>query len=103
MLKVKEVTISESEKRDKKTIVYFWPEGESVLENLANRRNRPYTEYRKLLPEVFKELRSRGINLPDNPKANWSQKAGCSCGCSPGFILPDYHSCMSIHVTVVME
>ena len=56
--------------------VYVWPRGESILENLCNRRSRPYTEYRKLLAgKSFME------------KARWSQKAGCSCGCSPGFIL----------------
>ena len=51
---------------------------ENVLENLENRFNRPVSEYRRLLKPVFKAM---GV------KARWSQKAGCSCGCSPGFIL----------------
>lgn len=57
--------------------VYVWPEGESIMENLLNRRNRPYKEYRKLLADqAFMQ------------NARWSQHAGCRmCPCSPGFIL----------------
>lgn len=57
---------------------------ETVLENLILRYSRPSKAYRKeVLPKVFKKL---GIDV----SASWSQKAGCSCGCSPGFIL-DIH------------
>lgn len=64
-----------------KTRVFFWQERESILDGLALRHDRPFDEYRKLLPEVFKAL---GI---EPVKARWSQRAGCSCPCSPGFIL----------------
>lgn len=56
---------------------------ESILDNLANRRRRPYNVYKTLL----RDLRLWGIL--DLGKLTWSQHAGCSmCPCSPGFILP---------------
>lgn len=70
----------------KKTRVYVFPQGETLLENLANRKSRPYTAYRKeVLPAVF-----RAMGLPENTRAKWSQYAGCSCPCSPGFVLDVY-------------
>src|SRR5690606_25287019 len=55
-----------------------------------------------LLPEVFKQLNGEPL------KAHWSQYAGCSCPCSPGFILSDMLSetgsawdAYDVHVTVV--
>lgn len=57
-------------------------EGESLLENFAYRTQRPSDLYRKFLPEIFEKL-----GLPADTKARWSQKAGCSCGCSPAFHL----------------
>ena len=80
LLRIKEVKVRKSEKAQR-TRVYFFLEGETMLENLFHRHNRPYREYRKLLKEVFAIA---GIT-PE--KANWNQYAGCSCGCSPGFIL----------------
>jgi hypothetical protein len=63
--------------------VYFFPKGETVLENFAyGRRNRPIAALRALLPEVYEQTK-----LEPDCQAIWSQKAGCSCGCSPGFIL----------------
>jgi len=60
---------------------YFFPSDETVIDNLMNRRNRPHTQYKVLLLELLKK---KGLK-PE--KITWSQKAGCSCGCSPGFIL----------------
>lgn len=59
--------------------VYVWPVGETILENLQNRRNRPVADYRRV---VTKELRDAGLH----GELKWSQKAGCGCGCSPGFV-----------------
>lgn len=43
--------------------------------------------FKTALPEVIARL---GKTLTLDPKTiKWSQKAGCSCGCSPGFILPN--------------
>lgn len=66
--------------------IYFFHVGETIIDNLRNRRNRPQDEYRKLLPEV---LERAGIPQECVAKIRWSQKAGCTCGCSPGFIVID--------------
>ena len=71
--------------RPLRTRVYFSPDGETVLENfLGGRHNRPYSEFRKVLPAVL------GIAGLRPQKASWSRKAGCSmCPCSPGFVHED--------------
>ena len=66
--------------------IYFWP-AESVQENLENRRVRPYTECKKLIPYVLEMAQIGHFRFFHNVTARWSQKAGCACGCSPGFIL----------------
>jgi hypothetical protein len=61
--------------------LYVSVQDETVLENLMNRRVRPYNAYKTLI---------HGSDLDqilDLSKLSWSQKAGCSCPCSPGFIL----------------
>jgi len=67
---------------DAKPRLYISVDSESMAENFAFRFDRPVAEYRKLLPQILAAL-----GLPADTKAAWSQKAGCSCGCSPGFIL----------------
>lgn len=72
-------------RRDAKARIYVHPEGENILQNLENRHQRPYTLYRKhVIPHVL-----RAMGLPSSTKARWSQRAGCSCPCSPGFIVDD--------------
>lgn len=56
---------------------------ESMLDNLANRRRRPYNVYKTL---IHSSGIGRVLNL--GSPLRWSQHAGCSCPCSPGFILP---------------
>lgn len=51
-----------------------------VLEDLANRVRRPH---QLLKGDVHDALERIGMD----GALQWSQKAGCSCGCSPGFIL----------------
>lgn len=80
------------------TRVYVWPKDESVLDNLKNRRLRPHNIWKNVvMPQVLKKL-----ELPANTKMRWSQKAGCGCGCSPGFILSDYHT-FDVHVNLSTE
>ena len=82
-----------------KTRVYIWPEGETILENFANRRSRPINEYRSVLRQAFAQ---EGIDA-SKLEYRWSQKAGCSCGCSPGFIIDGWSEKLShndVHVTV---
>ena len=78
----------------KKTRIYFFVRNESVMENLMKRHSRPHTEYRKLLPKVYKKAR-----IDEKIPVKWSQKAGCSCGCSPGFIV-NSHFGKEVFVTV---
>lgn len=60
------------------TRIYVWPKGESILENLENRHSRPRVEWKREILRLFPELVG---------KLRWSQYAGCSCPCSPGFIV----------------
>lgn len=77
--------------------VYFWPEGETFLENFfVGRRTRPVGALKKLLPEVFKQQ-----GLPEHP-AEWSQYAGCTCGCSPGFVVTGLYG-FDLYVTYKIE
>jgi hypothetical protein len=81
---IRENSYKESHHKGK---IYFFPEGESLLQNLQNRRTRPSAEYRKVLSEA---LQIAGMSKEDSDRVtrlcSWAQKAGCSCGCSPGFI-----------------
>ena len=84
----------------RKTVAYVRPRGESIMENLVNRHNRPHELWK---PMVEMELRARGVNFE---RLTWSQYAGCSCPCSPGFILSRMYRDekgmpSDIHVTVV--
>ncbi len=77
--------------------VYVDLDGESVLENLRNRRDRPYSVYKKeVLPTLF-----RLLGLPVATKMSWSQKAGCRmCPCSPGFVVQSRDIPYDVWVTV---
>ena len=83
---MKATKIDVREKWNGKSRVYIFPKGENLVENLINRRTRPYTEYRKqVMPDVLEAM-----GLPRDTKVKWSRYAGCSCPCSPGFIVPGY-------------
>ena len=73
--------------RQKTAHCYFFLTGESIMENLQNRRNRPNKEFKALLGKVFEKTKFNQLWLDGHIKANWSQQCGCSCGCSPGFRL----------------
>ena len=65
-----------------KAMVFVWPKGETVLDNLQNRRSRPSSEWKKIIHDTV------AIKLESDPnkmKLLWDQKLGCDCGCSPGF------------------
>lgn len=62
--------------------MYVSVSDESVLDNLANRKRRPYNVYKTL---IHSSGISSVLNLGD---LRWSQYAGCTCPCSPGFVLP---------------
>lgn len=69
-----------SDRPDGHSIVYVGVDGEDIVEQLTTRRQRPYQALR---PIVKAELEKRGIK----GKLRWSQHAGCSCPCSPGFLI----------------
>jgi len=80
-LVVSKVKMGKQDKQETYTRIYFFFEKETITENLFyGRHNRPQREFRKLLPEVFKKMNKEPMEV------KWSQFAGCSCGCSPGFI-----------------
>ena len=58
----------------------------SLVEDLENRTRRPFKVWREALRDLFDELNYAGIHV-DFAASRWSQHAGCSCPCSPGFIL----------------
>jgi hypothetical protein len=65
---------------------YIFPQGEGIVGNLMNRHDRPYTEWKKLMPEILKKAGFSEKEI-SQIKPSWSQKCGCGCGCSPGFRL----------------
>jgi hypothetical protein len=77
------ILMNNDNKKDKKTVLYFVVNEEKLIENLEHRRNRPVQAWKRLIPEVLTKL---GYDQNLSAKFRWSQKAGCSCGCSPGFI-----------------
>ena len=90
--------------RNHRRIAYVWPKGETVMENLQNRRIRPVDAYREAVNEVLQTL-AKGMpawqaKLVLDKKPRWSQKAGCSCGCSPGFLLSEHLPDGDIHIEV---
>jgi hypothetical protein len=65
-----------------KARVYVWAsESFNVVEDLTNRRRRPHDAWRPVVEELLHRV---GVEFD---KMRWNQRAGCSCGCSPGFIL----------------
>lgn len=88
--------------------LYIWPEGETVLENLVNRRFRPTDFYKKeIIPVVMKQLQEQ---FPEQAKCigkenwGWRAKCGCSmCPCSPGFVQASSHGQITISVSVKFE
>jgi len=74
----------------KKTRIYFSLADDSILGWLCQRAqdggrvDDEVSLFRSLLPAV-KEV----LGWPGDVKFGWSRKAGCRCGCSPGFVAKD--------------
>ena len=87
-----------------KNKMYIWPEGETIMENLMNRRDRPHTFYKKeIIPLVMKWLEENDkatFEQLKDTKWGWRQHCGCKmCPCSPGFV-SDKDGLGLIHITV---
>jgi hypothetical protein len=84
--------------------IYVWTEGETILENLVNRRSRPHTIYKKeVIPLIMKMLETSNPEVYNRLKDTawgWRQKCGCSmCPCSPGFV-SDRGGYWDIHASI---
>ena len=64
--------------------VYVLVKGEGVFDQLFNRRDRPNTLYRNAV--MTPALQALGLSS-DDCTLHWSQYAGCTCPCSPGFLV----------------
>lgn len=63
--------------------IYIFPEGSNVFNWLEERYKQPSKAYKKeVMPKLVEQL-----GITSDMKLKWSQYAGCSCGCSPGFIV----------------
>lgn len=88
-------TVKPKTMHTQKTRIYIFQQDETIIENLQKRTVRPYTTYKKeVIPSILKSL-----NLPEKTKVKWSQYAGCSCPCSPGFIVEGDYS-KDVFVTI---
>ena len=70
--------------------LYIWPQGESVVDNLFNRRNRPSKVWKEeVIPALMSKLAEVNPEVYEgvkNEEWGWRQKCGCTCPCSPGFV-----------------
>jgi hypothetical protein len=83
------------EKHSASPRVYFWLADRATksFDEFIGQRFLPQDLFRPLMDEVLRPVGLLGT------KASWSQKAGCSCPCSPGFILRGVeHYDFDIHV-----
>ena len=97
MTTVTKVTSHNRSSRERKVrgVIYVNVKNETIMQNLMERKSRPHAEYRKLMPAAFEQMKADGL-LPPNVEAKdvkmvWSQYAGCSCPCSPGFVVTSHH------------
>lgn len=104
-----DVRFKDEEDSSKKTRIYISVNDETILDNLKNRCVRPYNEYKKIMPEIIDAINEsilKNDEISDiycinkeEVKVRWSQYAGCSCPCSPGFII-EGHLRLNIWVTL---
>lgn len=87
-------------RRDGRPAVYFFLDGENVLQNLSDRRSRPYDDFKKVLDQALEMAGLTNIKASD---LGWSQYAGCTCPCSPGFIAKHAPLNVNVFVTYKME
>jgi len=82
----------------KKPRLYLDLKKEILMDNLQNRRSRLHIEIKKVL-SLDKDLLQQ-LNIKDISQLSWSQKAGCSCGCSPGFIISSQDKATDYWLTI---
>lgn len=90
---IKKIKLIHKDKNNHKSKLHFFAEGKDVYkelecEILEEHDTKPYKFYRSIFPLVIKKLEKQNLNCKiffSKTKWAWSQNAGCSCGCSPGF------------------
>lgn len=76
----------EHPRRNGRVTVYVTPQGESIMEQfLAGRHTRPYKAWKP----VVKDFLVKFLGFNEDIKVSWSQTAGCTCPCSPGFVIKE--------------
>lgn len=88
---------SEYNERKNRSRVYIWIDDEGTVENLVNRVNRPVALWKKI---ALAGLREFGLTIESIGGLQWSQYAGCSCACSPGFIVKQNLTGYDFHINV---
>lgn len=88
-IKITELDVRPAEKAEKNRM-YIFIDNEKIMDNLMNRFSRPSDFYKKeVIPLVLEKLKKKNPDVykkVKDAKWTWNQYAGCSCGCSPGFI-----------------
>lgn len=85
--------------------MYIFIKDESLIDNLMNRRDRPYNEYKKhIIPKVMKVIQTQDPALYDklkDSKWSWDKYNGCTmCPCSPGFVVKGKYETVDIFVSI---
>lgn len=85
-----------------KTRIFVFYKDETVRQLFERRFKRPVDGWREIAAGAANMcgLSTKGRTIAE--AVSWSRKAGCSCGCSPGFILKSdyYRPGFDIYVTI---
>lgn len=90
--------------RNVKARIHVYPQGDNTWRALTERHNHPYEAYKAEPGMIESALVALGLD-PATAKVRWSQKAGCSCGCSPAFIVhgPDSYKAYGKTCSITIE
>ncbi len=69
---------------ERKTRIYIFEEGENTIRDQVGDDLRSAQQIYKIMLEQL--LIQEGV-IENKNQLRWSSTAGCSCGCSPGFIV----------------
>ena len=102
-IEIKGISFRQKEKLTAKPRIYFWDTGAGNLGEMFMQR---YTPKQVFTPHLDDVLMPLGMRVSDGPlapgqrgvKVRWSQFAGCSCPCSPGFVVDNSSYGYDIHV-----
>jgi len=86
-VKISEIHLRRRDRSEKakKPRIYLFAENYNPIEDMKSgeRWNKPHLQIKPLLAEVFRRLGHEIVGWT----FTWNQKAGCGCGCSPGFVV----------------